>query len=90
MKGGRIFPTGEAVTDVFGKSVAVLTQVSKRHYRTYLGWSRWFYRGNNFPCLQLIWSDRTGVFPWQLGASQEFANSQPDLSPKGWVTLAGQ
>jgi Domain of unknown function (DUF4262) len=86
---GRIYPLGEPVSGVFGNTDAVFTQVAKEHYADYLGWNRWFYGGDDFPCLQLIWPDRIGLFPWQPAASEEFAVSQPDLSPDGWGKSTG-
>jgi hypothetical protein len=50
-----------------------------------LGWSRWFYGGDAFPCLQIVWSDRDGRFPWQSGFDPALAGLQPDLTENGWL-----
>ena len=43
--------------------------VQKRWYRDLLGYARWFYRTerdvNNFPCVQAIWPDKEGRYPWE-------------------------
>jgi hypothetical protein len=90
LEAGRRYPVGSRVSDLFGNSNAYLLPVSQKHYATHLGWSRWFYRGDDFPCLQLLWPDRLGLFPWQTGASEDFKFSQPDLTSDGWVKSLGQ
>jgi hypothetical protein len=69
---------------LFGNAPGVLLPVGQQHYAEYLGWSRWFYGGNDFPCLQLIWPDEANLFPWEVGADPSFTSFQPDLSPEGW------
>jgi len=81
---GERFAIGQPVDSIFQNSEAALLPVSKQHYRDHLGWSRWFYRGDDFACVQLIWTDRAGCFPWQQGYAAEFANAQPDLTDGTW------
>jgi hypothetical protein len=83
-KGGREFRSHQRLANVLERYDVVLLPVAKRHYREHLGWSSWFYRGDGFPCLQLIWPDRNNAFPWQGGFEREFENDQPDLSEGGW------
>lgn len=84
VKGGTKPPIGRRA-EVFADRDGVFFPVSRDHYREHLGWSRWFYAGDEFPCLQLVWPDTHGVFPWQPSAEERFRNSQPDLSPRGWA-----
>ncbi|HEY1605029.1 MAG TPA: DUF4262 domain-containing protein [Allosphingosinicella sp.] len=35
-----------------------------------LGWSRWFYGGDVFPYLRLVWPDRVGLFPWEAASTK--------------------
>lgn len=72
---------------IFGNHQAVLLPVSRDFYAEYLGWSRWFYRGDDFPCLQLVWPDRAGLFPWQSEFDPAFARDQPDLTGGRWAGL---
>ena len=43
--------------------------VQKRWYYDLLGYARWFYKtgrdSDNFPCVQALWPDKAGIFPWQ-------------------------
>jgi hypothetical protein len=58
--------------------------VANRFYADHLGWTRWFYGGDRFPCLQIVWPDRAGVFPWEPGFDATFSNDQADLTEHGW------
>ena len=89
-KNGRRFPTAARVSDIFASTHAFLFPVSRRHYAEYLGWSRWFYGGDEFPCLQLVWPDKAGRFPWDDGFEERFKGLQPDISPEGWVKALSQ
>jgi hypothetical protein len=84
-KKGSELPIGKRTDQVFGNSLAYAFPVAERHYPDHLGWSRWFYSGDEFPCLQIVWPDRAGIFPWEYGFDQEFAADQPDLTELGWA-----
>ena len=71
---------------MFANLPAYLFPVAKAYYAEHFGWNRWFYAGDDFPCLQLIWPDRNGVFPWEKGFDETFREDQPDLSEHGWLT----
>jgi hypothetical protein len=83
-KQGARRPTGEAIQGIFGNGAAYLLPVAKERYRDQLGWSRWFYGGDEFPCVQLVWPDPAGQFPWREGFDDHFRDSQPDLSEGQW------
>jgi hypothetical protein len=87
-KEGRGLPIGTRTDQVFANLAAYAFPVAKRHYADHLGWSRWFYGGDDFPCLQIVWPDRAGAFPWEAGFDPAFAKDQP-ISPKtvGWPRL---
>jgi len=84
VKGGKAFPIDRRIPDLFGNTDAFLFPVAETHFPHYLGWSRWFYGTSGFRCLQLVWPDKSGLFPWEPGADPAFAKSQPDLSEEGW------
>ncbi|RYF21092.1 MAG: DUF4262 domain-containing protein [Oxalobacteraceae bacterium] len=83
-KSGVSLPVGQPLDNVFGNGLAFVFPVAKRFYRDHLGWSRWFYGGDDFQCLQIVWPDRDQLFPWQPGFDEAFAGLQPDLSEDGW------
>lgn len=78
-------PVGVRTDAAFAILPAYLFPVAKKHYANYLGWSRWFYGGDDFPCLHVVWPDRDGVFPWEHGFDAEFRADQPDLTELGWA-----
>ena len=84
-KNGKALPIGKRTDAVFANLPAYAFPVARKHYRDYLGWSRWFYGGDDFPCLQIVWSDRAGRFPWEPEFDSEFQSDQPDLTERGWV-----
>jgi hypothetical protein len=83
-KGGIALPTGKPTDRAFANLPAYAFPVSKRFYRDYLGWSRWFYGGDEFPCLHVVWPDRDSVFPWEPGFDTAFSSRQTDLTERGW------
>ena len=85
-KAGAALPIGELTDKAFANLLAYAFPVSKRFYSDYLGWSRWFYGGDEFPCLQIVWPDREGAFPWEPGFDAAFAADQTDLTESGWKT----
>ncbi len=83
-KNGSQLLQGARTNKPFAKVPAYVFPVSRRFYKEFLGWSRFFYRGDDFPCLQIIWPDRQGIFPWEDGFDDAFENHQPDLTEFGW------
>ena len=84
-KAGEKYPIGQRTNQLFANLPAYLFPVAKKHYQEYLGFSRWFYGGDDFPCLQLVWPDREGIFPWEQGFDESFRADQPDLTEHGWL-----
>ena len=76
---------GTRTSEVFSNKPAYFFVVDKKHYRDCFGWNRWFYAGDDFPCLQLVWPDREGVLPWEKGFDETFRDDQPDLTEYGWA-----
>lgn len=82
---GEPLPIGKRTNAIFTNLAAYAFPVAQQHYADFLCQSRWFYRGDNFPCLQIVWPDRAGLFPWEQGFNVEFQADQLDLTEKGWV-----
>jgi hypothetical protein len=83
---GEKLPVGRRCDQVFGNGHAYLFPVAQRHYADHLGFSRFFYEGDDFPCLQIVWSDRDDVFPWEPGFDRDFVGLQIDLTEDGWTS----
>jgi len=87
LNAGRRLPVGEPTGEIFRNASAVLLPVSLQHYRSHLGWSRWFYGNDEFECLQLVYPDPSGHFPWSTETSNDFRAAQPDLTEGNWQGL---
>lgn len=86
-KAGERFPIGQPIPGVVRGFEIVLLPVAPSLYPDYLVSTRWFYGGEDWPCLQLIWPDPIGRFPWQSGFDPAFAGSQPNLSGAPWPAI---
>jgi hypothetical protein len=84
---GGSFSIGVPVQGILKGIPAVLLPVPEWRFSDYLGWSRWFYGGNQFKCLQLVWPDANEKFPWQAGCSPDLTADQPDLTDASWAGL---
>jgi hypothetical protein len=82
---GKPVPRAVRASGILPNDDAYVFPVAKRHYADYLGWSRWFYRGDGFECLQVVWPDEAGVFPWEDGFDVKYAEAQIDLTERGWA-----
>ena len=78
---------GERLSGIFENFDAVFLPVSKSVYPDYFGWSRWFYGGDDWPCLQLVWPDADGAFPWEPGSDGRFPTGQPNLTGATWPSI---
>jgi hypothetical protein len=87
IKSGDVFAIGTPIESIFENGEAALLPMSERQYKDHLGRSRWFYGGDAFRCVQLVWADPNGFFPWQTGYSAEFIEAQPDLTEGKWSGL---
>ena len=85
---GKPVPLAVRTGGILPNDDAYVFPVARRHYANYLGWGRWFYRGDDFECLQVVWPDEAGVFPWEDGFDSKFVNAQIDLSERGWAAEA--
>ncbi len=58
----------------------LVVDVEKEHYPEYLGWARWFYKGDDFPTVQVVYPDLLGCFPWDKDFSRHI--KQPVLNER--------
>ncbi len=58
-------------------------RMPESQYRHYLGWDLWFYDGNAFPALQMIWADQHGRWPWETSVDQGVRKQQPVIEDQG-------
>src|SRR5262245_42981187 len=54
--------------------------VPKGCYPDYFGYTRAFYKGDDFPALQLVWPDKENKWPWEIDFNHQWIWSQPLLA----------
>ena len=54
-------------------------EVESGYLENYFGYGLNFYKVDNFPALQLVWTDRKNNFPWDKQYEEEFKYRQPLL-----------
>jgi hypothetical protein len=79
---GRVFSDGLSANDVLDGYTCYFQAVPKDLYHRYLGWGRWFYGGDEFSTVQMIWPSVDGIFPWDTNASEFLRWTQPVLTKK--------
>ncbi|MCR6658666.1 MAG: DUF4262 domain-containing protein [Asticcacaulis sp.] len=84
LKAGKRYETGQPYADFLEGFEICFQVVDKSQYHNHLGWSRWFYAGDEFDCWQLIWPDKLGKFPWEANFNPNLLDLQPDLSAGHW------
>ena len=70
-----------------GLSIAFVP-VDISHYTEYLGYASWYYGSmpRPFPTIQMVWPDRSGLFPWDEGYDARYLAIQPVLGPSNGGT----
>jgi hypothetical protein len=76
---GELFAIGDTVEGLLEGFPVQLRTVREEHIEPHFGWARWFYDGQPFPVMQLVWPTTSGVWPWDTEASREFREKQPLL-----------
>jgi len=80
VRAGRPFAAGHNYDDILEGYDCTFRPVSRKHYEAYLGSARWYYEGDGFPVLQLIWPDREHRYPWAAPADAWIREAQPVLA----------
>jgi Domain of unknown function (DUF4262) len=78
---GRKYLAGEICDDLLIESRICFIDAPFPAFVDYMGIAIWFYRKlpRPFPCLQMVWSDRNGLFPWNPGYDERLKGYQPLL-----------
>lgn len=77
---GQRYEAGGRYDDIADGYPLAFVTMDPRYYREYLGYALWFYRTLDFPVLQCVWPDKSGILPWQAGFDSRFFQSQRVLS----------
>jgi hypothetical protein len=80
VRAGQPFAAGQNYDNILEGYDCTFRPVSRKHYEAYLGSARWYYEGDGFPVLQLIWPDREHRYPWAAPADAWIREAQPVLA----------
>jgi hypothetical protein len=76
---GQKFEDRQMYGDLLQSYSCAFRRVNPTHYNGLLNFAIWYYESLHFPVLQLIWPDKAGLFPWDLGFDEGFSKDQPSL-----------
>lgn len=79
-KGARLMH-GSRADDVLEGVTCAFVAADRVHYPEWFGYARWWYRGDEFPVLQVVWPDKENRLPWDPGVNPVLARQEPVLGP---------
>lgn len=79
IKAGETFDSNVFYKDFLENFDVTFKEVELKHYSEYFGWGNWYYKGNDFKALQLIYPSTNGIWPWDSKAKDEFTWFIPKL-----------
>ncbi len=82
--GGEDLQTNVPLEGILSGETVYFFPVKPEKIAEYLLSSTWFYKNDGFPCLQLVWPDQAGNFPWQSDFDAKLLRLQPDITENGW------
>ena len=80
VKSGARYSAGASYSGILEGFECAFRAVPRDRFAEYLGYAIRFYGGAAFPCIQCVWPDRLGRFPWHPEASDADRVVQPVLS----------
>ena len=75
----NVFQSGQEYPDILDGVLCTFRPVVQRWYRPFLGYARWYYRGEKFPVLQCFWPDKRQQYPWHPNFKKAWLGAQPLL-----------
>jgi hypothetical protein len=78
-RAGKRYQVGEMVDGLLEGFQVTFRPVPPEHLVAHFGWALWYYEGEPFPTLQLVFPSTAGVWPWDPAASEFIRTQQPIL-----------
>lgn len=80
LRNGRSYQSGGFYSGFIEGYDCYFVNVDVKYYSEYVGYARWFYKGDEFPLLQCIYPTKKSVYPWQNDWPEEISGLQPILA----------
>jgi hypothetical protein len=78
-KQGRVLTSGQLEEDILDDYKCMALDVDKKHYEEFLGLAMDYYKGIDFPVMQIIWPTQSNQYPYDTDAPEGFKKWQPVL-----------
>jgi hypothetical protein len=88
---GERYRVGDMLDGLLEGFQVTFRRVSPEHVVAHFGWALWYYDGQPFPVLQLVFPTTAGIWPWDPDASEFVRTQQPLLETAPlpeWVRTA--
>ncbi|GHB80010.1 hypothetical protein GCM10008107_31840 [Psychrosphaera saromensis] len=82
VKGGEKFLEGEYYNGFLEGFQVSFREVAEEYKKEFMLSCNWLYKGTNYPALQLVYPNISGVWPWAEDADEEFRDLQPSFQEK--------
>jgi hypothetical protein len=79
VRGGEVVETGRIYDTILENGRTMFLDVDQGNMGDYFGTAIAYYKTRDFKALQLVWTDRKDLFPWDVGFEEEFRFRQPLL-----------
>jgi len=79
VKEGKVMEQNKSYEEFLRNGKTEFLKVDERNISDYFGYAMELYNYENFPALQLVWTDRNNKFPWEADFEEEFLYRQPLL-----------
>lgn len=79
IKDGETFSADQFYDEFLEDAKITFKTIDKKFYDSYTPQGKWFYEGDNFTVLHLIWPDLEGEWPWEKKASKAYRFLMPRL-----------
>jgi hypothetical protein len=79
VKSGNEILVGKTYNEIFENNKAEFLKVDPRNLSDYFGTAINYYGAKDFPALQLVWTDKNNLFPWEKDFESNYLYKQPLL-----------
>jgi hypothetical protein len=79
IRNGKRFEDSRQYDDLLDGYPCAFRLARRTAYDSHLTYTKWFYKGSDFPTLQMLWPDQNSCFPWDAGFDERYRRNQTAL-----------